>query len=75
MFFFIAVCLLPAFAISFVATALMRKLAPKCGLIDQPAAREERRLSAPASRDREQRIMEWVLAAGDPVRHVHGPKR
>lgn len=40
MLFFIAVCLLPAFAISFLATALMRRLAPKCGLIDQPAARK-----------------------------------
>ncbi|MFN0198243.1 MAG: MraY family glycosyltransferase [Planctomycetaceae bacterium] len=33
-------CLIPAFVISFGATAWMRKLAPRLGLIDRPAARK-----------------------------------
>jgi UDP-GlcNAc:undecaprenyl-phosphate/decaprenyl-phosphate GlcNAc-1-phosphate transferase len=38
MLWFIAACLLPAFCVSFVATAGMKRLAPRLGLIDQPAA-------------------------------------
>ena len=40
MLFFVFACLVPAFVISFLATALMRKLAPRWGLIDQPAHRK-----------------------------------
>lgn len=40
MLFFVFACLVPAFVISFLATALMRKLAPRWGLIDQPAQRK-----------------------------------
>lgn len=36
----IAGALLPALAISFVGTALLRKLAPRLGLVDQPGARK-----------------------------------
>lgn len=37
---FVAGCLVPAFAISFLGTAAMRKIAPRVGLIDKPAARK-----------------------------------
>jgi UDP-GlcNAc:undecaprenyl-phosphate/decaprenyl-phosphate GlcNAc-1-phosphate transferase len=37
---FVLVCVMPAFVISFLATAGMRRLAPRWGLIDQPAARK-----------------------------------
>ena len=40
MLFFVIACLVPAFLISFLATAAMRKLAPRWGLIDQPAQRK-----------------------------------
>lgn len=40
MLFFVIACLVPAFLISFLATAAMRKLAPQWGLIDQPAQRK-----------------------------------
>ncbi|QDV49326.1 MraY family glycosyltransferase [Gimesia fumaroli] len=40
MLFFVFACLIPAFLISFLSTAAMRKLAPKWGLIDQPAQRK-----------------------------------
>ncbi|QDT25988.1 WecA-like glycosyltransferase [Gimesia panareensis] len=40
MLFFVFACSVPAFVISFLATALMRKLAPRWGLIDQPAHRK-----------------------------------
>lgn len=40
MWFFVAVCFLPAFAISLLATWLMRRIAPRWGLIDQPAVRK-----------------------------------
>lgn len=40
MLFFVFACLVPSFLISFLATAAMRKLAPKWGLIDQPAQRK-----------------------------------
>jgi len=36
MTFFLCACFLPAFVISFVITATVRKLAPRWGLIDQP---------------------------------------
>lgn len=37
---FVAACLVPAFVISTLTTALMRVLAPRWGLIDKPAARK-----------------------------------
>jgi UDP-GlcNAc:undecaprenyl-phosphate GlcNAc-1-phosphate transferase len=40
MLFFVIACLIPSFLISFLATAAMRKLAPRWGLIDQPAQRK-----------------------------------
>lgn len=40
MLFFVFACLFSSFLISFLATAAMRKLAPKWGLIDQPAQRK-----------------------------------
>jgi UDP-GlcNAc:undecaprenyl-phosphate/decaprenyl-phosphate GlcNAc-1-phosphate transferase len=40
MLLYFAACLAPAFLISFVATAAMRRLAPRWGLVDQPAARK-----------------------------------
>ena len=33
-------CALPAFCVAFVVTAAMRRLAPRWGLVDQPAARK-----------------------------------
>jgi UDP-GlcNAc:undecaprenyl-phosphate/decaprenyl-phosphate GlcNAc-1-phosphate transferase len=40
MWLFLLGCLLPAFWVSFLATGAMRWLAPRVGLIDQPAARK-----------------------------------
>ena len=40
MFAFVLACTLPSFLIAVVATAVMRRLAPKLGLVDQPAARK-----------------------------------
>lgn len=40
MLFFWLACLLPPFAVSLIATACMRRLAPRVGLVDQPAARK-----------------------------------
>lgn len=40
MWFFSAACVLPAFMISLVATAAIRRRAPGWGLVDQPAARK-----------------------------------
>ena len=40
MFLFLAACLVPAFVISFAVTGLMRRLAPRWGLIDRPAGRK-----------------------------------
>ncbi|WP_437205451.1 MraY family glycosyltransferase [Planctomicrobium sp. SH664] len=40
MFWFVAACLVPAFVISWAGTLLMRRWAPRWGLIDQPAARK-----------------------------------
>jgi UDP-GlcNAc:undecaprenyl-phosphate GlcNAc-1-phosphate transferase len=47
MIFFIAACLLSAFVISFLATAAMRMLSPKWGLLDHPAARKVHRKPTP----------------------------
>jgi UDP-GlcNAc:undecaprenyl-phosphate GlcNAc-1-phosphate transferase len=38
--FFVAACLLPAFTLSVALTGLMRRVAPRLGLIDRPAARK-----------------------------------
>jgi len=40
MLFFVAACVVPAFFISLAVTALMRRWAPRWGLIDRPAARK-----------------------------------
>lgn len=40
MLLFAAACFIPSFLIAFLVTAAMRKIAPKVGLIDQPAARK-----------------------------------
>jgi len=40
MIWFVCACLVPAFAISWLMTWGMRLLAPRCGLVDQPAARK-----------------------------------
>lgn len=40
MFFFLLVCFVPAFTISLIATFVMRSVAPRVGLVDQPAARK-----------------------------------
>ena len=40
MLFFFAACFLPAFAVSTIATGMMRSLAPKWGLVDQPGERK-----------------------------------
>lgn len=44
---FVAACMLPAFLISWAATWGMRWLAPRCGLIDQPAARKVHQTPTP----------------------------
>jgi UDP-GlcNAc:undecaprenyl-phosphate GlcNAc-1-phosphate transferase len=44
MLLFLAACLVPAFVISFAVTGLMRRLAPRWGLIDRPADRKMHRL-------------------------------
>jgi UDP-GlcNAc:undecaprenyl-phosphate GlcNAc-1-phosphate transferase len=40
MVFFLIACLLPSFLVALLATGAMRRLAPRWGLIDQPAARK-----------------------------------
>lgn len=40
MAWFVAACLAPAFVVSLLVTALMRRFAPRWGLIDKPAARK-----------------------------------
>ena len=40
MFGFVLLCTLPSFVIAVAATSLMRRLAPRLGLIDQPAGRK-----------------------------------
>lgn len=40
MIWFVAACFVPAFAVAVLVTGLMRRLAPRWGLIDKPAARK-----------------------------------
>jgi UDP-GlcNAc:undecaprenyl-phosphate GlcNAc-1-phosphate transferase len=40
MLWFVAACVLPAFLVSVLVTALMRRCAPRWGLIDKPSARK-----------------------------------
>jgi UDP-GlcNAc:undecaprenyl-phosphate GlcNAc-1-phosphate transferase len=40
MLWFVIACVVPAFCVSLLATAAMRALAPRWGLIDKPAARK-----------------------------------
>jgi len=40
MLFLITACVVPSFLIAFLSTGLMRRLAPRWGLMDQPAARK-----------------------------------
>ncbi len=40
MLMFVAACVLPAFAVSFFTTAVVRRFAPRWRLVDQPAARK-----------------------------------
>src|SRR5262245_9438410 len=40
-------CALPAFCVSLLVTAAMRRIAPKLGLIDQPAARKVHAVPTP----------------------------
>ncbi len=40
MWWFVCACMVPAFAISWIVTFWMRRVAPKWGLVDQPAARK-----------------------------------
>ncbi len=47
MWFFILACFLPACLVSAISTAVMRRLAPRWGLIDQPAARKVHREPTP----------------------------
>jgi UDP-GlcNAc:undecaprenyl-phosphate GlcNAc-1-phosphate transferase len=47
MLWFVAVCLVPAFVLSLLVTALMRRLAPRWGLIDRPAARKVHTVPTP----------------------------
>lgn len=47
MIFFVLACVLPAFLVSVLVTAAMRTLAPRWGLIDQPAARKFHKAPTP----------------------------
>lgn len=47
MWVFIVACLVPACVVSAIVTGLMRRFAPKWGLIDQPAARKVHREPTP----------------------------
>ncbi|MBD3673889.1 MAG: undecaprenyl/decaprenyl-phosphate alpha-N-acetylglucosaminyl 1-phosphate transferase [Planctomycetaceae bacterium] len=40
MLFFVLACFVPAFVIAVISTGIMRRVAPKVGLIDRPAARK-----------------------------------
>ncbi len=44
---FAALCVLPAFALSLAGTAAMRRIAPRLGLIDAPAARKVHKTATP----------------------------
>lgn len=47
MWWFLLGCVLPAFVAAWVSTGLMRRLAPRWGLIDRPAARKVHRVPTP----------------------------
>jgi len=47
MIFFVLACVVPSFVISLCMTAAMRTIAPRIGLIDQPAARKVHTLPTP----------------------------
>ena len=47
MWFFVFSCVFPACLVSVLGTALMRRLAPKWGLVDQPAARKVHQTPTP----------------------------
>lgn len=47
MFFLIAACFCPAFVVSIVTTRVVRQLAPRWGLVDQPAARKVHKVPTP----------------------------
>lgn len=44
---FVAACFVPAFLVAFLTTAAMRKLSPRWGLMDQPAARKVHKTPTP----------------------------
>src|SRR5277367_1758669 len=47
MIFFVLACVVPSFVISLCVTAAMRTIAPRIGLIDQPAARKVHKVPTP----------------------------
>jgi UDP-GlcNAc:undecaprenyl-phosphate GlcNAc-1-phosphate transferase len=47
MIFFVLACVVPSFVISLCVTAAMRVIAPRVGLIDQPAARKVHKVPTP----------------------------
>jgi UDP-GlcNAc:undecaprenyl-phosphate GlcNAc-1-phosphate transferase len=47
MIFFVLACVVPSFLISLCMTAAMRAIAPRVGLIDQPAARKVHKVPTP----------------------------
>jgi len=47
MIFFVLACVVPSFVISLCVTASMRVIAPRVGLIDQPAARKVHKVPTP----------------------------
>jgi UDP-GlcNAc:undecaprenyl-phosphate GlcNAc-1-phosphate transferase len=47
MIFFVLACIVPSFVISLCVTAAMRTIAPRIGLIDQPAARKVHKVPTP----------------------------
>src|SRR5580704_4102342 len=47
MIFFVLACVVPSFVISLCMTAAMRAIAPRVGLIDQPAARKVHKVPTP----------------------------
>ncbi len=47
MFWFVLLCFVPACVVSALGTALMRRLAPRWGLMDQPAARKVHLIPTP----------------------------
>lgn len=47
MIWFVAACLVPAFVVSLLVTGLVRRQAPRWGLVDQPAARKVHTVPTP----------------------------